>query len=118
MDEFAAYMGPRPSPDHSVDRYPDPYGSYVPGNVRWATYSEQQNNRRFLKERLKRVAPKSNQRAMEKMFEKYPRAEIARWIGISRQAVSQWKEIPPKFVKLLSEKTGIPKSELIPELFD
>ena len=48
-DNFQAFVegtGPRPSKKHSLDRYPDKYGSYVPGNVRWATAKEQMNNRR------------------------------------------------------------------------
>ncbi len=41
---FKAYIGPRPSLDHSIDRFPEKDGNYVPGNIRWATRREQQQN--------------------------------------------------------------------------
>lgn len=43
---FLADVGPRPSLDHSLDRWPDVNGNYEPDNVRWATRSEQQRNKR------------------------------------------------------------------------
>lgn len=43
---FLAAVGARPSKDHSLDRI-DPNGSYVPGNVRWATRDVQSRNKRI-----------------------------------------------------------------------
>lgn len=46
--DFAAFyadMGPRPSPNHSVDRQ-DNNGYYEPGNCVWSTSREQTRNRR------------------------------------------------------------------------
>ncbi len=42
--EFFAELGPRPSPEHSVDRKEND-GHYEKGNVRWATRSEQEKNK-------------------------------------------------------------------------
>ena len=41
---FLADMGPKPSPRHSLDRFPDPGGDYGPSNCRWATSKEQARN--------------------------------------------------------------------------
>ena len=42
---FAAHVGPRPTSQQSLDRFPNNDGNYEPGNVRWATRSEQRANR-------------------------------------------------------------------------
>lgn len=43
--EFYEHIGPRPSSGHSIDRI-DPNRGYEPGNVRWASIEEQNNNKR------------------------------------------------------------------------
>ncbi len=43
---FARDMGPKPSPKHSIDRFPDNNSGYRPSNCRWATATEQRNNTR------------------------------------------------------------------------
>jgi hypothetical protein len=45
---FLGDIGPRPSPQHSIDRIKNHLG-YQPGNVRWATASQQSHNSRAVK---------------------------------------------------------------------
>ena len=42
---FVTDMGRRPTPKHTIDRYPKSDGDYEPLNCRWATRKEQMRNR-------------------------------------------------------------------------
>jgi hypothetical protein len=42
---FCNDMGDKPTPEHTLDRYPNRTGEYRQSNCRWATLSEQQRNK-------------------------------------------------------------------------
>lgn len=46
FENFLSDMGLRPSPQHSLDRFPNINGIYEPENCRWATKTEQSRNTR------------------------------------------------------------------------
>lgn len=77
-ESFAAFfadLGPRPSPKHSLDRFPNKNGNYEPGNVRWATTFEQANN-------------KGDNHILEYRGEQKTMAEWAKLMGISLQTLA------------------------------
>lgn len=45
FEDFLLDVGKKPSPELTLDRK-DNNGDYEPGNVHWATWSQQNNNRR------------------------------------------------------------------------
>lgn len=51
FEQWLAELGPKPGPEYSVDRVNND-GNYEPGNVRWATWSQQNLNRRPQRWRL------------------------------------------------------------------
>lgn len=45
-------------------------------------------------------------------------ADLARELGLTRQAVYQWQRVPAEIVPKVEKATGIPRSELRPDLWE
>lgn len=55
---------------------------------------------------------------LEKVFAHYgSQTALAEYLGLSRQAINQWKFVPLKHLKLISEQTGITRRKLRPDLY-
>lgn len=81
LNDFAAFyadMGPKPTPDHSLDRI-NGNGDYAPGNCRWASAKEQVRNSR---------ATKLSPQAVEDILvSARPTRELAEHYGVTYQCV-------------------------------
>lgn len=74
FEAFYAYLGQAPTPLHTVERINND-GNYVPGNVRWATRTEQCRNKR-------------NNRLLTFRGERRTLMEWSELLGIDRKTVS------------------------------
>ncbi len=92
FQDFFDHIGPIPSPKHTLDRKNTNKG-YEPGNVRWATYKEQNNNRN---PRTKGLPRKGSPRKGVKHHDagkilyqgkSYSVSELAKVLGVNRTTI-------------------------------
>jgi hypothetical protein len=56
-----------------------------------------------------------NQAAYQALLTKFSKACIADMAGVSRQALTKWKSVPPNRVAAIAEKSGWRPEEILPE---
>lgn len=104
---FLADVGPRPSPSHSIDRINN-NGNYEPGNVRWATRSQQNQNTR---------GNKLNETSVREIRRRWSAggnntAALAREFGVSSSTIwrvvtnRQWRDLPEPDARARLEAEG------------
>ena len=71
---FYSDLGDKPTPNHSLDRYPDVNGDYEPANVRWGTDEQQSRNKR-------------NNHFYEYMGERMIAVDWAKRLGVTKGAI-------------------------------
>lgn len=115
--ELEAEIGPRPSLKHSLDRRDNDDG-YKPGNLRWATPSQQSSNRR--NSRIREGDPERIKVLKEQGL---TNKEISKQLGLNEDAVRNFLSgttytkrqnpvldlfIPQSIIKAANENTGRP----------
>ena len=58
--------------------------------------------------------PTVNEIAFQRLTDQYLRSEIAAMCGLVKQGVYRWTEVPLKYVRTISERTGIAESNILP----
>lgn len=59
--------------------------------------------------------PKSNADGLKLVLTKISRPELGRRLGISKQAIHKWDEVPLRFVVMVEKITNIPREMVAPE---
>jgi DNA-binding transcriptional regulator YdaS (Cro superfamily) len=54
---------------------------------------------------------------LQNLLLKITRVELGRRLGISSQAISQWKKVPAERVADVEAITGVPREQIRPDIF-
>lgn len=67
---------------------------------------------------MKKPSKSNNRAQVQKVISALKnKTQLAAKLGLSRQAVQKWTQIPTKHVLVLEEMTGIPRHEMRPDIY-
>lgn len=61
--------------------------------------------------------PKTNSEGLALVLTKITRPDLARHLELSRQFLHKWDEVPIKYLKQVEQITGVPREDILPEIF-
>lgn len=111
FEQFITTVGSRPSGEYSLDRYPDNNGNYEPRNVRWATRSQQQKNKRKYSHLVRHGKGFYFHKASQKWMARIRYQGQMQYLGLfgtQREAKEAYRQA---LVGVLERINGIPKKE-------
>lgn len=56
-----------------------------------------------------------NEAAYQALLKKFTKSLLAEFAGVTRQAMTKWKSVPPSRVAIISKKTGLPPEKIRPD---
>lgn len=65
----------------------------------------------------KKPIPKTSKGLIEIRKKKGLSAKLAKYLGVTRQAISDWPAVPIDRLRAVEKFTGIPREELRPDIF-
>ena len=61
--------------------------------------------------------PKTDEEGFALVLEATTKAAIAHHIGLTKQALTKWRAVPPKYLIQIEALTGVPREKILPSFY-